>query len=106
MCKKFSFNLKDILTGAIFTKGWFRRQLWLIILIGFLIFIRISAGYQAERQQHKLSQLEKKLEDVQFMQLSAQAQLMQETKQSAISKILTEKGSKVEPSKDIAIRIL
>jgi TolA-binding protein len=106
MCKKFSINLKDILTGTILTKGWFRRQLWLIVLIGFLIFIRISAGYQAERQQYKLSQLEKKLEDVQFMLLSAQAQLMQESKQSAISDILTQKGSKVQPSKDIAIRIL
>ena len=102
MCK---FSLKDILSGNILTKAWFRRQYKVIGLISALIFVYIHCGYLAQRQQRNLSELQKELQDAQFVQLSLSAELMEKTRQSSISKMLTEKESKIKPSNTPAIRI-
>ena len=101
----YKFSLKDILSGNILTKAWLKRQYKVIGLISVLIFVYIHCGYLAQRQQRNLSELQKELQDAQFVQLSLSAELMEKTRQSSISKMLTEKESKVKPSTTPAIRI-
>ena len=102
MCK---FSLKEILSGDILTKAWFKRQYKLIGLISVLIFMYIHCGYLSQRQQRNLSEAQKELQDAKFVLLSLNAELMEKTRQSSISKILENKGSKVKPSNTPAIRI-
>ena len=102
MCK---FSLKDILSGNILTKAWLRRQYKVIGLISALIFVYIHCGYLAQRQQRHLSELQKELQDANFVLLSLNAEFMEKTRQSSISKMLESHESKVKPSNTPAIRI-
>ena len=101
----YKFSLKEILSGNILTKAWLKRQYKVIGLISVLIFVYIHCGYLAQRQQCNLSELQKELQDAQFVQLSLSAELMEKTRQSSISKMLVEKESKVKPSNTPSIRI-
>ena len=62
-------------------------------------------GYLSQRQQRNLSEAQKELQDAKFVLLSLNAELMEKTRQSSISKMLENKGSKVKPSNTPAIRI-
>lgn len=99
------FSIKDVLSGDILTKAWFKRQYKVIGLISALIFIYIHCGYLAQRQQRTLSELQKELQDSKFVQLSINAEFMEKTRQSSISNMLIEKESKLKASNTPAIRI-
>lgn len=98
-------SIKEILSGNVLSHGWFKHQYKLILLISLLIFIYIYSGYQSERQQHRLSDLEQQLEDVQMTQLTISASLMDKTRQSSISTMLQSHGSAVKESTTPAIRV-
>jgi hypothetical protein len=99
------FSLKDIFSGEILTKEWVQKQYRLIGLICALLFSYIYFGYQSERQQHKLNQLNKELQDAYFTKQTLNAEVMTQTRQSSIVKRLEEKGSKLKESHTAAIRI-
>ena len=98
-------SIKEILSGDVLKRGWFRRQYKLILLICGLIFVYIYAGYQAQRQQRHLGDLQKELQDVQFEQLTVNAQLVEVTRQSAVAEELRKRGSKVQESDVPAVRV-
>ena len=97
--------LRDILSGDIFAKDWFRQQHKLILLICGLFFVYIYFGYQSERQQHQLNNLNKELQDAQFTQQTINAQVMTLTRQSSIARLLEEKGSNLKETHQSAIKI-
>lgn len=99
------FSIKDILSGDVLSSTWFRGQYKLILLISGLIFLYIYSGYQSQRQQRMLSDLQKELQDVEMVKLTVNAELMNKTRQSSIAKMLREKGSDVKESNTPAIRI-
>ena len=99
------FSLKDILSGNVLSSKWFRSQYKLLLLISGLIFLYIYSGYQSQRQQRMLSDLQKELQDVQMVKLTVNAELMNRTRQSSIAKMLRDKGSNVKESNTPAIRI-
>ena len=99
------FSLKDILSGNVLSHGWFKQQYKLILLISGLIFLYIYSGYQSQRQQRVLSDLQKELQDVQMTKMTVNAQLMEKTRQSSIVSLLQHKGSDLKESKTPAIRI-
>lgn len=98
-------SLKEILSGNVLGHTWFKQQYKLIGLICVLIFFYIYSGYQSQRQQRRLSDLQKELQDVQMTQLTINSELMERTRQSSIANMLQEKGSKVKESYKPAIRI-
>ena len=98
-------SLKDILSGDILAKQWFKQQYKLILLSGGLIFIYIYNGYLGERQQYHLSNLKKELQDAQFVKQTLHAQVMNNTRQSYIAAELSARGSKVKESRRAATRI-
>ncbi len=99
------FSLKDILSGDVLKKGWFKKQYRLILLIAGMIFMYIYCDYLGQAQQHKLSTLKKELQDLYFVKTTLNAQLMSSTRQSAISKALKERGSKVKETNIAPTRI-
>lgn len=99
------FSIKEILSGNVLSHGWFKQQYKLILLICGLIFFYIYSGYQSQRQQRMLSDLQKELQDVQMTQLTVNSELMNKSRQSSVAKMLKEKGSQVTESNKPAIRI-
>ena len=99
------YSLKDILSGNVLSHEWFKNQYKLIMMISVLIFLYIYSGYQSQRQQRELSDLQKKLQDVQMTQMTINSELMNKSRQSSISLMLQAKGSKVKESKTPANRI-
>ena len=99
------FSLKDIFSGDILTQQWVQKQYRLIFLICGLLFAYIYFGYQSERQQNRLNQLNKELQDAYFTKQTLNAQTMSLTRQSSIAKMLEERGSKLQESHQSAIRI-
>lgn len=99
------FSIKEILSGNVLNHGWFKQQYKLILLISGLIFFYIYSGYQSQRQQRMLSDLQKELQDVQMTQLTVNSELMNKSRQSSVAKMLKEKGSQVTESNKPAIRI-
>jgi hypothetical protein len=99
------YSLKDILSGNVLSHEWFKNQYKLIIMISVLIFLYIYSGYQSQRQQRELSDLQKELQDVQMTQMTINSELMNKSRQSSISLMLQAKGSKVKESKTPANRI-
>ena len=99
------YSLKDILSGNVLSHEWFKSQYKLIVMISVLIFLYIYSGYQSERQQRELSDLQKELQDVQMTQLTINSELMNKSRQSSISQMLQAKGSRVKEGKTPARRI-
>ncbi len=99
------FSIKDIFSGEILTKEWVKKQYRLIGLICALLFGYIYFGYQSERQQNRLNQLNKELQDAYFTKQTINAQVMTQTRQSSVAKRLEEKGSKLKESHVAAIKI-
>lgn len=98
-------SIKEILSGNVLSSNWFKNQYKLMLLISGLIFIYIYCGYQSQRQQRILSDLQKNLQDAQMVQLTVNAELMNKSRQSSIAKMLQEKGSKLKESNTPAIKI-
>ena len=99
------FSIKDILSGDILAQQWVRRQYKLTLLICGLFFVYIYFGYQSERQQDRLNDLNKELQDAYFTQQTINAQVITMTRQSSISKLLEEQGSNLKESHRSAIKI-
>lgn len=97
--------IREILSGEFLKKGWFKEQLKIVVLIASLIFLYIYCDYLGQMQQHKLSTLQKELQDAHYIQTTLNAELVSSTRQSAISQSLSERGSKVKESKTAPTRI-
>ena len=99
------YSLKDVLSGNVLNQEWFRRQYKLIAMISVLIFLYIYCGYQSQRQQRKLHDLQQELQDARMTQLTVNSELMNKSRQSSIVSLLEEKGSQLKENKTPVIRI-
>ena len=99
------YSLKDILSGDVLSQDWFKSKYKLIVFISMLIFVYIYSGYQSQRQQRELINLQKELLDVQMTQLTVNSELMHKSRQSSIATLLQMRGSQLKESKTPAIRI-
>ena len=99
------YSLKDILSGNVLSQDWFKSKYKLIVMISVLIFLYIYSGYQSQRQQRALNDLQKELLDVQMTRMTVNSELMDKSRQSSISALLQAKGSAVKENKTPSIRI-
>ena len=65
----------------------------------------IYSGYQSQRQQRMLHDLQQELLDVQMTQLTVNSELMHKSRQSSVVILLEEKGSQLKENKTPVIRI-
>ncbi|MCQ2341083.1 MAG: hypothetical protein MJZ48_01295 [Paludibacteraceae bacterium] len=98
-------KLQDFISGEILVRKWCREQYLLFILIGILVFLYIFFGFQAQRQQHHLTVLQKEWQSKHFEQLTIEAELTERTRQSTMSRQLAEYGSPLKENKQPVIHI-
>lgn len=97
--------MRDVLNGDIFTKGWVRQQYKLLILIFGLLILYIYQGYQSQKQQARIVELNRQIQDAHYEYLTVNAELVEMSRQSVVSKRLKEAGSNVKESTTPAVRI-
>ena len=78
----------------------------LIGLIVGLVFLYILFGYQAAKQQHRLTDTKKEMLDAKFRYMTISAQLTNTTRQSHISQALRECGSTLQENTKPPTKIL
>ncbi len=105
MAEKKNKWLQDVLNGNIFTKDAVKKQYKLFILIFFLMIVYIFEGYQSQRQQARVVELTRLIQDAHYEYLTINAELTQMSRQSVISQRLKEAGSNVKESTTPAISI-
>lgn len=96
--KHTKLTAQEVLNGNFLTRDFFKSQYKLLLLIAGLIFLYVWAGFAAQKQHHKLTTLKKELEDARFTQLTIRTELLNQTRQSEVSKTLKERGSEVKES--------
>ena len=71
---------------------WFKKQIWLILLIAFGIIFYITNRYQAQQEIILHEQLRSDLQDWKFRSLTRNSELTVRTRQSQIEKALKQFG--------------
>ena len=87
-------NIQSWLNGDRLRSKGFRQLYPLIGLIACLIFLYILAGYQAVRQQHRLTDAKKEMLDAKFRYMTIHKRLTETTLQSHIKKMLNDSNQK------------
>ena len=88
-----SHDIQSWLNGDMLKKQKIREQYPLIGLIVGLVFLYILTGYQAAKQQHRLTDTKTEMLDAKFRYMTISAQLTNTTRQSQIIEALQENGS-------------
>jgi len=96
---------QEVMSGDILIRDCFRKQYALFILIGAMVFIYIFLGFQAQRQQHRLTDLQKEWRSKHFEQLTIEAQLTERTRQSTMNRELQAMGSELKENKKPVIHL-
>jgi len=86
-------DIQSWLNGDLLRSKRFKEQYPLIGLIVGLVFLYILTGYQAVKQQHRLSDTKKEMLDAKFRYMTISAQLTNATRQSQVLEALRENGS-------------
>lgn len=97
--KRKYFNLtKEILSGKILSRQFFRKQAGLAGFIALLIFAYIYNGFIVNGQQARIRALREEIKEARYEMLELSSQHTQMTRSSAINAELKRRNSKVEES--------
>ena len=89
-------EIQSWLNGDLLRSKRLKEQYPLIGLIVGLVFLYILTGYQAVKQQHRLSDTKKEMLDAKFRYMTISAQLTNATRQSQVLEALRENGSNLK----------
>ena len=103
--ENFKKAFQDTLSGDVLLKDKVNAQRPLALLICGLFVVYIFCGYRAQKQQKRLLELSRQIEDARFEQLTLSAQLVEQSRQSFVLKKLQENGSNIKVSNKPAIEI-
>ena len=92
-------DIQSWLNGDKLRSKKFREQYPLIGLIAVLLFIYILTGYQAAKQQHRLTDTKKEMLDAKFRYMTISAELTNTTRQSKVVEALQQKGSTLQENR-------
>ena len=82
-----NFTLRKILGGDILTTQIIRRQIWLVILVVFII-IYISNRYSIQNDIIELDKLQTELQETKYKALSASSQITEKSRESNVLNML------------------
>lgn len=91
-------SLMKILGGDFFTSQILRRNILLVMLIGFFVIVYISNRYQCEKSMLEIDRLKKELQDAKYKALSTSSRLTEQSRQSNVLEML-------KNNKDSVLRI-
>ena len=92
-------DIQSWLNGDVLRSKAIREQYPLIGLIVAMVFVYIFMGYQAARQQHRLTDVKKEMLDAKFRYMTISAQLTNTTRQSQVAAALKEQGSTLQENR-------
>ena len=98
-------DIQSWLNGDKLRSRQIREQYPLIGLIVVLVFIYILAGYQAAKQQHRLTDTKKEMLDAKFRYMTISAELTNSTRQSKVIEALRENGSALQENNVPPVKI-
>ena len=98
-------DIQSWLNGDKLRSQKIREQYPLIGLIVALVFVYIFAGYQAAKQQHRLTDTKKEMLDAKFRYMTVSAQLTNATRQSQVLEALQQKGSSLQENSVPPVKI-
>lgn len=99
-------DIQSWLNGDKLRSDRFKEYYPLIVLIAVLFFLYILTGYQAGKQQHRLTDTKKEMLDAKFRYMTISAQLTNTTRQSNIIDALREHGSPLQENTKPPTKIL
>ena len=99
-------NIQSWLNGDRLRSKKIRELYPLLGLIASLIFLYILAGYQAGKQQHRLTDTKKEMLDAKFKYMTISAQLTNMTRQSQVIQALREQGSSLQENTVPPVKII
>ena len=82
-----SFTLRKILGGDILTAQVIRRQIWLVLVV-FFIIIYISNRYSIQQDMIEIDQLQEELQNAKYKALSSSSQITEKSRESNVLKML------------------
>ena len=83
-----NISLRTILGGDLLAGKWFRRQIWLIVLIAFYIIIYVSNRYACQQEMIESTRLADTLLDRRYKALTSSSQLKEMTRRSKVEENL------------------
>jgi uncharacterized membrane-anchored protein YhcB (DUF1043 family) len=98
-------DIQSWLNGDLLRNQKIKEQYPLIGLIVGLIFIYILTGYQAVKQQHRLTDTKKEMLDAKFRYMTISAQLTDKTRQSQVIMALQDNESTLQENRVPPVKI-
>jgi len=96
---------QELMSGEFLIRDWVKNQYLLLIEIGVLMFLYIFFGFQAQRQQHQLTNLQKEWQAKHFEQLTIEAELTERTRQSTMARELGAMNSELKTNQKPVIHL-
>ena len=85
-------SLKDIFDGNIFSKSYFLKQIKLIVLVSFFIFIYMDNRMECENQLSTINDLNETLLDVKYTSMVVESNLLSISRRKQIEALLHQQG--------------
>ncbi|MDD4760600.1 MAG: FtsL-like putative cell division protein [Bacteroidaceae bacterium] len=77
-----------VLGGDILSGKWFRREVWFLVMIIFMIILYITNRYTSQQNMIKIDNLKKELTEIRYESMTRSSQLMQRTRESKVEEFL------------------
>ena len=94
--KSYKVFINELLDGSFMTKDAIRRNYGLMLLIVGLVFIYINNHYAVIMHLSEIDTLQKELSDAKYEALTRTSDLMKESRQSNILRLIQERGLDLE----------
>ena len=90
-----NFTLRKILGGDILNTSTIRHQIWLFLLIAFILLIYISNRYSCQQDLIEIDKLERELQDARYKALSTSSQITEKSRESNVLNMLKDNKDSV-----------
>lgn len=88
--RSYKMSLASILGGDILSAQMLRSQIWLMLLIAFILIIYVASRYSCQRDMIEMDRLQKELVHAKFRALSSSSDLTEKCRESKILQKLKE----------------
>ncbi len=90
-----NFTLRKILGGDILNTSTIRHQIWLFLLIAFILLIYISNRYSCQQNLIEIDKLKRELQDARYKALSTSSQITEKSRESNVLNMLKDNKDSV-----------
>ena len=91
-------DMKGIVTGDFMKKNFFKKNIGFIVMWATMAFLLVLMRYSVEQDMRRMDDLQKELIDVKIEALTRSSELMEISKQSAVTEQVRRKGMNLRES--------